>query len=399
MADTVQGPRPETVKPAGPSLWNNPTFRAVLYQLLVIGGVLLVAVYLVNNTLTNLDQRQIRTGYGFLSREAGFDIGERLIEYSPADTYLRALIIGVLNTLRVGILGVIFASILGLLIGIGRLSNNWLVAKICSLYVETIRNIPPLLHLFFWYAVFINLLPVNSQALHILPGMYLSNSGLNYAVPVPHWIYPYMALAFVIGCIGASYYWRWAKKKRDETGQGVPEFLPMAGFIIGLPLVVWLIGGAPTEMDAPIWGRFNFSGGHHVSPEFVALLVGLIIYTAGFIAETVRSGILAVSHGQTEAARSLGLRQGLILRLVILPQALRVIIPPLTSQYLNLIKNSSLAVAIGYPDIVSVADTTLNQTGQAIEAISIVMIVYLTISLSIAAFMNWYNKRVALVER
>jgi general L-amino acid transport system permease protein len=265
--------------------------------------------------------------------------------------------------------------------------------------VETIRNIPPLLHLFFWYAVFINLLPIASQSLHVMPGMYLSNSGLNYAVPVPHDVHPYMVAAFFVGCIAARFYWGWAKKKRDETGEGVAEFWPITGLVIGLPIVVWLVGGAPMEMDAPTMGRFNFSGGHHVSPEFVALLVGLIIYTAGFIAETVRSGILAVSHGQTEAARSLGLRQGFILRLVILPQALRVIIPPLTSQHLNLIKNSSLAVAIGYPDIVSVADTTLNQTGQAIEAITIIMVVYLTISLSIAAFMNWYNKRVALVER
>ena len=380
-------------------MWNNPAVRAILYQVLVLGAVIGGGAYLISNTLQNLEQRSIRTGFEFLWREAGFDIGESMIFYEPSQTYFRALLVGLLNTLKVGFLGIVFASIIGVFVGIGRLSRNWLIAKLASVYVETIRNIPLLLQLFFWYAILTGVLPIAAESWTLIPNVYLANSGLNYPVPVPHPAHPYMLLAGLVGLVAAWIYARRARLRQDRTGQIAARFWPGVGFVVGLPFLVWLTGGMPTEMDVPTWQRFNFAGGHHLSPEFVALFLGLTIYTGGFIAETVRGGLLAVSHGQTEAARSLGLRSGQVLRLVVLPQALRVIVPPLTSQYLNLIKNSSLAVGIGYPDLVSVADTTLNQTGQAIEAACIMMAVYLAISLLISAFMNWYNKRVALVER
>lgn len=381
------------------ALWRNPSFRSIFYQLVVIAGVIVLAVYLVSNTLYNLDQRSIRTGFGFLEREAGFYIGESLIEYEASHSYGRAIVVGILNTLQVSFLGIVVATIIGTIVGVARLSHNWLVARLASAYVEAVRNVPLLLQLFFWYSVVTGLLPSSREALSPMAGVYLSSSGLNFPVPVAHPVHSFMTYAFIAGCVGTWLYYRWAKGRQAATGQQLPLLWPTLGFIVGLPLVVWLLGGAPTALDMPEFKTFRFQGGSNVSPEFLALLAGLSLYTAGFIAEIVRSGIIAVPWGQTEAASALGLRRGLVLRLVLLPQALRIIVPPTTSQYLNLTKNSSLAVAIGYPDLVSISTTTLNQTGQAIEAISIMMLIYLTISLSISAFMNWYNWRIALVER
>ncbi len=380
-------------------LWRNPAARAVAFQAIAIVAVILVAVYLVSTTIHNLEVRGIRSGYGFLDNEAGFRIGEHLIPYSPSDSYGRAFLVGVLNTLHVALIGIVLATAIGTVVGIARLSGNWLIARLASVYVETVRNIPLLLQLFFWYSAITGLLPPVSAAIGLLPGVYLSASGLMYPVPVYTPVYAFMVLAFVCGCAATVLFARWARRRQELTGERAPVLWVGLGAIVGLPLLVWLAGGAPTAVDVPTRGRFTFSGGSSITPEFLALLMGLTIYTAGFIAEIVRSGILAVPWGQTEAAVALGLRRGLVLRLIVLPQALRVIVPPMTSQFLNLTKNSSLAVAIGYPDLVSIANTSLNQTGQAIECISIMMAIYLAISLSISAFMNWYNRRVALVER
>ncbi|MGZ9034176.1 MAG: amino acid ABC transporter permease [Rhodospirillales bacterium] len=376
--------------------WNDRRVRAVLYQLLVLGGVVLLGAYLVGNTLDNLERRNIATGFGFLGREAGFDISESLIPYSPANTYFRALLVGLLNTLLVSVLGVVMATLLGTIAGIARLSRNWLVARLATVYVETLRNIPVLLQLFFWYTLITEALPGSRQALNPLPGVFLSNRGMRLPVPVADQAYLYAGLGLALGVAGAWLFSRWAKSHQDRTGHILPRGWIGAGMIIGLPLTGYLLGGAPTAMDVPALQGFNFTGGVAVTPEFAALLVGLVVYTGSYIAEIVRGGILAVSHGQTEAGLALGLHRGAVLRLIVLPQALRVIIPPLTSQYLNLTKNSSLAVAIGFPDLVSAANTSINQTGQAVEGIAIIMAVYLTVSLSISAVMNWYNRRIAL---
>jgi general L-amino acid transport system permease protein len=356
----------------------------------------LLAAYLVSNTLANLESRNIATGFGFLQREAGFGVSESPIEYSPADSYARVLLVGLLNTLKVSIVGIVLATIIGTIAGIARLSRNWLVARFATVYVEGLRNIPVLLQLFFWYALIAEALPGSRQALNPLPGVFLSARGLKFPEPVWQTTHLLMFVAFLVGIAGAWAVGRWARIRRERTGQLFPSIQIGIGLILGLPALTWLLGGAPTEMDVPELRGFNFVGGFTVTPEFTALLVGLVLYTGTFIAEIVRGGILAVSYGQTEAALALGLSRGLVLRLIILPQALRVIIPPLTSQYLNLTKNSSLAVAIGYPDLVSTANTAINQTGQAVEGIAVIMAVYLTVSLSISALMNWYNHPIAL---
>nr|WP_233639072.1 amino acid ABC transporter permease [Achromobacter xylosoxidans] len=378
--------------------WNDPGVRAVVYQVIALAAVALAVWFLVSNTLHNLSVRNIATGFGFLQREAGFAIGETPIAYTPADTYGRAIWVGLLNTLRVAVLGIVLATILGTLIGVGRLSKNWLVAKITSVYVEVMRNVPLLLQLFFWYALITENMPGPRQAHNPLPGVFISNRGLK--VPALEgnsldWMLAGLGLAIV----AILFLGHWGKKRQEATGHVFPLGRAAIGLLIGLPIVGWLVSGASLTLDMPELKGFNFSGGLTLSPEFAALLAGLVIYTSAFIAEVVRSGIQAVNNGQWEAAGALGLRRKQVLRLVVLPQALRVIIPPMTSQFLNLTKNSSLAVAIGYPDIVSVVNTTLNQTGQAIEGILIIMGAYLTVSLSISIFMNWYNKRIALVER
>jgi len=388
--------------PASPprkSVWNDPAVRSVLYQVMVLGAVVALIAYLITNTIENLQRQKIASGFGFLSREAGFAISESLIAYSPASSYLDAIIVGLLNTLWIAAFGIILSTILGTIVGVARLSPNWLIARICTVYVEAIRNVPLLLQLFLWYAVITVSLPGPRQAYNPMPGFFLSNRGLKFPVPVGDVAYWIALGGFVVGIVAAVALHRWAKARQARTGQPFPSVWTGFGLIVGLPVLGWLVGGAPTALDVPALKGFNFAGGREISPEFIALLAGLVTYTAGFVAEIVRSGILAVPHGQTEAALALGLRPGSVTRLVVLPQALRVIVPPMTSQFLNVTKNSSLAVAIGYPDLVSVANTSINQTGQAVEGIAIIMAVYLTVSLSISAFMNWYNKRIALVER
>jgi general L-amino acid transport system permease protein len=341
----------------------------------------------------------IATGFGFLEKEAAFEIGESLISYSAADRYARALLVGVLNTLLVSFIGIILTVILGAFIGIARLSTNWLVSRLAAVYIEVFQDIPILLQLFFWYAFFYEMLPSPRQALSPFTGVFLTNRGLVFAVPEFHPAHTYMGVAFLAGCVSVFFLRRWARKRQAKTGMVFPVFSVSVGILVLLPLLAWLAGGAPTTMSVPVLKGFNFQGGLNVSPEFTALLLGLVLYTAAFVAEAVRAGIQSVSKGQREAAMSIGLRPNRVLQLVILPQALRVIIPPLTSQMLSLTKNSSLAVAIGYPDFVSVAGTAINQTGQAIEGVAMIMLVYLFFSLSTSAFMNWYNKKMALVER
>ncbi len=379
--------------------WHDPDKRAVFYQIVALTAVLLTGYYLFSNTLANLERQKIATGFGFLGKEAGFEIGESMISYSAADTYARALMTGILNTLKVSFVGIVLAVLLGTLIGIGRLSANWLLSRLSAVYIEVFQNVPVLLQLFFWYAIFYEVLPPPRQALHPFAGVFLSNRGMIFAVPESHPLHYWMFFSFLAGSVCVWILRCWAKKRQDRTGRIFPLVRVSLLILIFFPLMTWLAGGAPAKMNVPHLRGFNFEGGMNLSPEFAALLLGLVLYTAAFVAEIVRAGILSVSHGQTEAAMSMGLKPVLVLNLVILPQAMRVIVPPLTSQMLNLIKNSSLAVAIGYPDFVSVANTSINQTGQAIEGIALIMAVYLIFSLSTSLFMNWYNKKVKLVER
>lgn len=385
--------------PPRPAPWNDPKIRAIGYQIVLIAGVVALGMFLISNTLTNLEQRQIRTGYGFLDQEAGFFIGETLIPYEAASSYGRAFLVGLLNTLKVSAIGIVLATILGTIIGIARLSQNWIVRRLASAYVETLRNIPLLLQLFFWYATLTNLLPDSENAANLGLNIFLSKEGLRYPWPEVEPAHIWTLIALPFGIAGAVAFSKWAHARQMKTGRQIPLLWPSLAIVLGLPLIVWLVGGAPAQFEIPEKTNFGYDGGAAVTPEFLALVLGLVTYTASYIAEIVRAGILAVSWGQSEAAAALGLRRGPTLRLVVLPQALRVIVPPMTSQFLNLTKNSSLAVAIGYPDLVSIANTTLNQTGQAIECISLIMAVYLTVSLSIAGAMNWYNRRIALVER
>ena len=379
--------------------WADPVFRALVWQIVIVGIVAAIAWYLIRNTSENLAARHIATGFAFLNRVAGIPNGESLIPYNPAvNTYGTALLIGVLNTLKVAVIGVILATILGTVIGIGRLSTNWLLAKITAFYVETLRDIPLLLQLLFWYTV-LQGLPGPKQAWHLGTLAYLSNRGMK--LPLLDWqpAHSWAMLALAAGIIVTVLWNRHARRRQQATGLRPPTWPVALVALIGLPVVVWAALGAPFELERPALKGFNIQGGATLSPEYFALMLGLVTYTAAYIAEIVRSGIQAIPRGQWEAAGALGMRPGAVLRQVILPQALRVIIPPLTSEYLNLTKNSSLAVAVGFQDIVSLANTTLNQTGQAIEGITIIMAVYLTISLSISLFMNWYNAHLALVER
>lgn len=380
--------------------WNDPVIRGWVFQIVVVGLVAGLAWYLVSNTVDNLQRQKIASGFHYLEREAGFEIGDSMIEYSPASTYARAIWVGILNTLRVAVLGIILSTILGTLIGVGRLSPNWLLNKICVWYVEAFRNVPLLLWLFLFYKLISEAFPGPKQALSALWGsLFLSNRGLYFPVPMADPIHKWMGVGLLVGIAGAVMLHRWAKKRQEATGQPFPSITAGAGVIIGVPFVIWLAAGAPSAMSWPALKGFNFEGGTVIQPEFTALLLGLVLYTSAFIAEIVRSGILALHKGQSEAAAALGLSRGQSMRLVLLPQALRVIVPPMTSQYLNITKNSSLAIAIGYPDLVASINVTINQTGQAIENILLIMAAYLSVSLSISAFMNWYNKRIALRER
>lgn len=379
--------------------WLDPKKRAFIFQIAVLGIVGLLAYYLVSNTVINLKKQAIATGFSFLNKESSFEVGESLISYSAASSYGRALIVGALNTLEVSFVGIVITLILGTVIGIARLSSNWLVSKLSGIFIEVMQDIPVLLQLFFWYAIFYESLPSPRQALSPIKGIFMCNRGIAFTVPEAHPAHKYMALALLAACVVSYFIRRWARRRQEKTGQFFPTFRVAISLIIGLPLVVWLFFGAPVKMNVPKLTGFNFVGGLTLSPEFCALLLGLILYTSAFVAEVVRAGIQSVSRGQREAAMAIGLRPSMVLNLVILPQALRVIIPPLTSQMLNLTKNSSLAVAIGFPDFVSVANTTINQTGQSIEGVALIMALYLIFSLSTSAFMNWYNKKAALVER
>ena len=381
------------------SPWNDPVIRGWVFQIVVVTLVGLLAWFLVSNTIENLQRQKIASGFHYLEREAGFEIGDSMIAYSPADTYGRAIVVGMLNTLKVAILGIILATILGTMIGVGRLSPNWLLAKICEGYVEMFRNVPLLLWLFLFYKMISEAFPGPRQAINVFDSFFLSNRGLYFPVPMADPIHKWLGLALLIGIAATVVVKRWAKKRQDATGQPFPTIRAGIGLILGLPIIVWLLGGAPHHMSWPALKGFNFEGGTVIQPEFTALLVGLVLYTSAFVAEIVRSGILALHKGQTEAAMAIGLSRGQVMRLVLLPQALRIIVPPMTSQYLNITKNSSLAIAIGYPDLVASINVTINQTGQAIENILIIMAAYLSVSLSISAFMNWYNKRIALRER
>jgi general L-amino acid transport system permease protein len=384
-----------------PSLWRNEFARGVILQVVVAGAILALTIFLVHNTAVNLAKRGIASGFGFLHNVAGFQPTFSLIPFDIAtSTNGRVFLLGLANTLVVSAIGIVFATLLGFVVGIARLSQNYLIRKLAAIYVDVIRNIPLLAQIIFWYFGVLSTLPNVRQSLSVVDVFFLNQRGLFMPSPILEagfWIIP---AALVIGIVAAVVVHRWAHRRQMLTGQQFPSLSVGFALIVALPLLADLVAGSPITWSLPELKGFNFQGGMSVLPEFVALLLALSIYTAAFIAEIVRSGVQAVSHGQTEAARALGLRSSLTTRLVILPQALRVIVPPLTSQYLNLTKNSSLGVIIAYPDLVSVfAGTVQNQTGQAVECVAITMAVYLVISLLISAFMNWYNKHIALVER
>jgi len=380
--------------------FSNPAVRAWLFQILAILAVVAVAIYLIHNTINNLSSRGITSGFAFLDRSAGFGIVQHLIDYQQGDTYGRVFLVGLLNTLLVSALCIVFASFIGFFLGLARLSDNWLLRKLSTVYIETFRNIPPLLQIFFWYFAVLRNLPGPRQAASALEMVFLSNRGLY--IPSPQ--LGEGVLAFVLStaiAIALSVgLFRFNKMHQMKTGQLRRTWPTALSLIVLLPLIAHWLFGAALHWDIPQLRGFNFRGGMVLIPELAALTLALSVYTSAFIAEIIRAGIQAVPYGQHEAARSLGLPITVTLRQVIIPQALRVIIPPLTSQYLNIVKNSSLAAAIGYPDMVSlVAGTVLNQTGQAIETIAITMSVYLIISLAISLLMNIYNRRIALIER
>ncbi len=380
--------------------WRNGRVRGWIFQLLALALFLWLLTVLWGNLQHNLSHRGITTGFSFLQTEAGFGIISHLIEYSERSSYGRAFLVGLLNTLLVSLLGILLATLLGVVIGIARLSSNWLVSRLALLYVETIRNIPLLLQIFFWYFAVLRALPTPRNSIAWGELVFLNNRGLYLpaAVPEPELQWVGWSLLLALGLVVLLLHW--AKRRQHRTGRPFPRWRAILMVIIGLPLLVLWGLGVPLQWELPLLRGFNFQGGMVMIPEFMALLLALSIYTASYIAEIVRAGIESVDSGQSEAARSLGLSEGQTLRLVVLPQALRVIIPPLTSQYLNLLKNSSLAAAIAYPDLVSVfAGTVLNQTGQAVEVIAITMAVYLVISLLISLLMNWYNHKMRLVER
>ena len=370
----------------------------LLWQIVVVGIAVLIVAWLWSNAVHNLSVRRISTGFAFLGREAGMPIADSWLAYSPKNTYFRAFLVGIVNTLRVAVIGIVLATVVGTLVGIARLSSNWLLSRLAAVYVEVLRDLPLLLQLLFWY-VLMQGLPAARAAWKPIEGVFLSNRGLVLpSIPIDE------ANLWVLATAAAGLIALYALRRRliarqMQDGQSRRLWPYALVLVVGVPALVSAALGASWTVEMPQLRGFNFVGGLTLSPEYFALLVALVTYTSAFIAEIVRSGIQAVSRGQWDAAQALGLRRGFVLRHIVLPQALRVIIPPMTSQYLNLTKNSSLAVAVGYQDIVSIANTTLNQTGQAIEAIALIMAVFLTISLGISFFMNWYNARIALVER
>ncbi len=386
--------------PATASFWRDPEKRARLFQVLVVVAVLALFGYIFQNTLHNLEKRGISTGFAFLDNEAGFGVLMSLIPYDETYTFGRTFLVGLLNTLLVSMIGVVFATLFGFIIGVARLSSNWIISRLAALYIEIFRNIPLLLQILFWYFAILPLLPHPRQSIALGGTVFLNKRGMYLPEPITEPGFGWVAAALGLAVVASMFIARWARRHQEVTGQTFPVFWTSLGLLVVLPWLAFGITGCPLSWEYPALRGFNFRGGITVIPELFALALALSIYTAAYIAEIVRSGIQSVSHGQTEAAYALGLKPGQALRLIIIPQAMRVIIPQLTSQYLNLTKNSSLAPAIAYPDLVALfAGTTLNQTGQAVEIIGITMGVYLTLSLSISGFMNWYNKRMALVER
>ena len=378
--------------------WRSQAFRGLIYQAIAIGLVVMAGWWLAANTLHNMQVRGIQSGFNFLLSPAGFDIGESLYAFDSAQPYWQAFLVGLTNTLRVAIIGIVLTTILGTLLGVGRFSRNALVRGICYAYVEFFRNVPILLQLLMWYLLFTEVLPAAQEAWTLGP-LFLSKGGLSF--PVPIWATGHLWAFFgLLAGIGVAFiYRRWAFKQFEVTGKLKSMFWVPLAIVLALGVLGWLAGGAPAEFNSPIKGDFSIENGGSLTPEFLSVLIGLTVYTAAFVAEVVRAGVQSVARGQGEAAAALGLAQGQTMKLVMLPQALRVIIPPMTNQFLNLTKNSSLAVAIGYPDVVSIANTALNQTGRAVECIAIVMLVYLTTSLTTSLLMNWYNTRSAIKER
>ncbi len=374
--------------------------RQIIGQVLIViilGALLWMAV---SNTVHNLQKQNIASGFGFWDNTAGFDISQTIINYNATSTYGQAFWVGLLNTLLVSVIGIVLATIVGFSVGIARLSNNWLVARLATVYIEVARNVPLLLQLFVWYFAVLKNLPGPRDSIQLPGGSVLNVRGLSFPAPVPQSGAGFVLVAAIVGLVVTIALNVWASRRQRATGQPFNRLWPSLGILFGFPILAAALMGFPFTFDYPVLRGFNFQGGIVVLPEFIALLLGLVFYTGAFIAEIVRAGIQGVSRGQKEAARALGLTSGQMLKLVVIPQAMRIIIPPLTSNYLNLTKNSSLGVAIAYPDLVSVfTGTVLNQTGQAIEVIFVTMLVYLTLSLSTSAFMNWFNARMKLVER
>ncbi len=381
--------------------YNNPENRAVIYQIVTLALVILIAIYFADNLFDNIAKRGISTGFAFLDEIAGFGISQNLVEYSDTtSTYGKVFLVGILNTLLVSVIGIIFTTIIGLVIGVGRLSTNWLISKLCMIYVEIFRNIPILLQILFWYNVVLAALPSPRKSYVYFDSVFLNNRGFIIPKPILESNAIFIGIALLIACFSVFYLAKWSKKRHDETGAEFPLFKVSLAILIFSPVLVYFISGQPISADYPALKGFNFKGGFTIIPELLALAFALSIYTATYIAEAVRAGIESVPQGQKEAAKSLGLKEHIILQKVVLPQALRVIIPPVINQYLNLVKNSSLATAIGYPDIVTLfSGTTLNQVGQAIEIILMTMAVYLTFSIIISVTLNYVNTKIQIKER
>ncbi|MEQ8447387.1 MAG: ABC transporter permease subunit [Pelagibacterium sp.] len=382
------------------SLFYNPTVRGFVYQAALLIGVVLLFWWLQSNAAANMAAQGRATGFGFLFQTAGFNIGFSLLPFDRSSTYLEVYIVGILNTLLVAVVGIILATILGFIIGIARLSSNFLIRKLATVYVEVMRNMPLLLQLFFWYFMALNALPSVRQSYDLPLGAVLNQRGLYLPLLQSDDRFLIALGIFVVSLIGAVIWRRRRIRRMEEKGDRLPVVLPMLGIVLIPTVIALLAAQVPIAFSYPELTGFNYTGGFVVPPELTALIMGLVIYTAAFIAEIVRAGIQAVNYGQVEAASALGLKEGDRLRLVVIPQAMRIIVPPLTSQYLNLTKNSSLGAAIAFPELVNVfMGTAINQSGRAVEIVALTMAVYLTFSLTTSLFMNWYNSRVALVER
>lgn len=382
------------------AFYNNPENRAIIYQIVALAAIVLFTYFVLNNMFINIEKRGINTGFDFLGNEAGFGILQSLIPYQESDTHARVFIVGLLNTILVSGISIFFATIIGLLIGIGRLSKNFMVSKLSMVYIETFRNIPILLQILFWYNVVLASLPTPRQSMSYMDAVFFNNRGLYIPKPILESGFSAVIIAFVLAIVAVKFLSKWAKNRHDETGEEFPLVWTSLAIIIGAPVLVYFVSGMPASLEYPALKGFNFKGGLTLIPELLALAFALSIYTATYIAEAVRAGIEAVPKGQKEAANALGLKDYIILKKVILPQALRVIIPPVINQYLNLTKNSSLATAIGYPELVTIfAGTSLNQVGQSIEIILMTMAVYLTISIVISLVMNYFNAKTRIKER